>query len=111
MASRRLPFPAPGRPAARRIAPFPDLLLEAGERARAEEWKEKRADAGRADALRPPVGQAAEDDTATAAQAIASPPADAPAQPLFVPMSAQELRTLGWDGLDVLLINGDAYVD
>ncbi len=111
MASRRLPFPAPGRPAARRIAPFPDLLLEAGEQARAEVWKEKRADAGCAGALRPPVGQAAEGDTATAAQATASPLADAPAQPLFVPMSAQELRTLGWDGLDVLLINGDAYVD
>ena len=26
-------------------------------------------------------------------------------------MSAAELRALGWDGLDVLLVNGDAYVD
>ena len=32
-------------------------------------------------------------------------------QPRFVPMSAEEMRALGWDELDVLLINGDAYVD
>lgn len=32
-------------------------------------------------------------------------------QPLFVPMSADEMRALGWNELDVLLINGDAYVD
>ena len=32
-------------------------------------------------------------------------------QPRFVPMSAGEMRALGWDGLDVLLIMGDAYVD
>ncbi len=32
-------------------------------------------------------------------------------QPRFVPMSAAEMRALGWDGLDVLLITGDAYVD
>ena len=32
-------------------------------------------------------------------------------QPRFVPMSAEEMRALGWDQLDVLLINGDAYVD
>ncbi|MBQ9407718.1 MAG: YgiQ family radical SAM protein [Desulfovibrio sp.] len=33
------------------------------------------------------------------------------AQPRFVPMSASEMSALGWDALDVLLINGDAYVD
>ena len=32
-------------------------------------------------------------------------------QPRFVPMSAEEMHALGWDELDVLLINGDAYVD
>ncbi|MBO4300050.1 MAG: YgiQ family radical SAM protein [Desulfovibrio sp.] len=26
-------------------------------------------------------------------------------------MSAEEVRALGWEGLDVLLVNGDAYVD
>lgn len=32
-------------------------------------------------------------------------------QPPFLPMSAWEMTALGWDGLDVLLISGDAYVD
>lgn len=32
-------------------------------------------------------------------------------QPQFVPMRAEELQRLGWQALDVLLINGDAYVD
>lgn len=32
-------------------------------------------------------------------------------QPLFLPMTAAEMRALGWDQLDVLLITGDAYVD
>ncbi len=32
-------------------------------------------------------------------------------QPAFVPMSLAEMRVLGWDELDVLLISGDAYVD
>ena len=32
-------------------------------------------------------------------------------QPLFVPMSAEEMSALGWDSLDVLFITGDAYVD
>lgn len=32
-------------------------------------------------------------------------------QPDFLPMSAAEMRALGWSGLDVLLICGDAYVD
>lgn len=34
-----------------------------------------------------------------------------PAQPRFLPMCREEMRALGWDGLDVLLITGDAYVD
>ncbi len=29
----------------------------------------------------------------------------------FLPTTAQEMRARGWDALDVLLINGDAYVD
>jgi uncharacterized radical SAM protein YgiQ len=29
----------------------------------------------------------------------------------FLPMSRREMQALGWDRLDVLLINGDAYVD
>jgi len=32
-------------------------------------------------------------------------------QPRFLPMSREELRRLGWDGVDILLISGDAYVD
>ncbi len=32
-------------------------------------------------------------------------------QPPFLPMCTEELRRLGWDGLDVLLVTGDAYVD
>lgn len=32
-------------------------------------------------------------------------------QPEFLPMTPEEMRALGWDTLDVLLINGDAYVD
>lgn len=32
-------------------------------------------------------------------------------QPLFVPMSTEEMHALGWDSLDVLFVTGDAYVD
>jgi uncharacterized radical SAM protein YgiQ len=32
-------------------------------------------------------------------------------QPRFLPMTKQEMITLGWNELDVLLISGDAYVD
>ena len=32
-------------------------------------------------------------------------------QPDVLPMSAEELQTLGWDALDILLVSGDAYVD
>lgn len=31
--------------------------------------------------------------------------------PAFIPMSIAEMSKLGWDGLDILLITGDAYVD
>ncbi len=34
-----------------------------------------------------------------------------PAQPAFLPMSRQEMNSLGWDTLDILFITGDAYVD
>ncbi|CAK8714253.1 Radical SAM core domain-containing protein [Candidatus Electronema halotolerans] len=30
---------------------------------------------------------------------------------LFLPTTRQELRQRGWDGLDVILVNGDAYID
>lgn len=32
-------------------------------------------------------------------------------QPDFLPMNRQEMQSLGWDELDILLISGDAYVD
>ncbi|MDR2503604.1 MAG: YgiQ family radical SAM protein [Deltaproteobacteria bacterium] len=32
-------------------------------------------------------------------------------QPSFLPVSPDEIRSLGWGGLDVLLVSGDAYVD
>ena len=32
-------------------------------------------------------------------------------QPPFLPISRGELRRLGWDGIDILLLSGDAYVD
>lgn len=32
-------------------------------------------------------------------------------QPRFLPMSRKEMESLGWDSLDILFINGDAYVD
>ncbi len=35
----------------------------------------------------------------------------APAQPPVLPMRPEELQRLGWQGVDVLLISGDAYVD
>ena len=30
---------------------------------------------------------------------------------LFLPMTAEDLKKRGWDGIDILLITGDAYVD
>ncbi len=32
-------------------------------------------------------------------------------QPSYLPLSRAEMRRLGWDELDVLLISGDAYID
>lgn len=32
-------------------------------------------------------------------------------QPAFLPTTTREMRDLGWDRLDVLLVSGDAYVD
>ncbi|MCP4179299.1 MAG: YgiQ family radical SAM protein [bacterium] len=32
-------------------------------------------------------------------------------QPKIIPMTLKEVDSLGWDGIDVLLITGDAYVD
>ena len=29
----------------------------------------------------------------------------------FLPMSKEEMDTLGWDSCDVILVTGDAYVD
>ena len=46
-----------------------------------------------------------------AAGFFAPPQARPNAQPLFVPMSAEEMRAQGWEELDVLLVTGDAYVD
>ncbi len=31
--------------------------------------------------------------------------------PLFIPATPEEVRALGWDRLDVILVTGDAYVD
>src|SRR6516165_3744040 len=39
-----------------------------------------------------------------------SPPM-APRTAPFLPTTAEELRALGWPGIDVLLVTGDAYVD
>ena len=39
-----------------------------------------------------------------------SPPAEL-GQPQFLPASQAELAALGWDELDILLIQGDAYID
>lgn len=30
---------------------------------------------------------------------------------MFVPTTIHEMKTLGWDGLDVILVTGDAYID
>ncbi len=32
-------------------------------------------------------------------------------QPPFLPMTKEEMKTLGWESLDILFITGDAYVD
>jgi uncharacterized radical SAM protein YgiQ len=30
---------------------------------------------------------------------------------MFLPTTSHEMKTLGWDGLDVILVTGDAYID
>jgi uncharacterized radical SAM protein YgiQ len=47
---------------------------------------------------------------APALQSFLAPAAVRPAAP-FLPMTRAEMRTLGWDECDVILISGDAYVD
>ncbi|WP_045222668.1 YgiQ family radical SAM protein [Desulfonatronum thioautotrophicum] len=39
------------------------------------------------------------------------PGSSVPAQPDFLPTTRQEMLKLGWEELDILLVNGDAYVD
>ena len=34
-----------------------------------------------------------------------------PINPRFIPTTRKEVRALGWEGLDVILVTGDAYVD
>ncbi len=88
MASKRsFPFTQPDRPFRQKIAPFPDLLLKE------QPSEDIHRNAGR-------ISWTAEHVSAATL-----------VQPLFVPMTAKEMRALGWDELDVLLINGDAYVD
>ena len=53
-----------------------------------------------------------QDDTFSRAGIPAPANARAPlAQPKFLPTSKEEGRALGWDGFDVVLVSGDAYVD
>lgn len=75
-----------------RKPPFPDLLRENAQQRKAVAPESLWADAPQADAA-------------------GAQPQGRLRQPRFVPMSAEEMRALGWDQLDVLLINGDAYVD
>ena len=85
---------ADGKPVAFRRPPFPDLLRDSAPSQHTLQAKGK---------------------TVSSLWADEAAPGDAPRgalrQPRFVPMSAEEMRALGWDQLDVLLINGDAYVD
>jgi uncharacterized radical SAM protein YgiQ len=30
---------------------------------------------------------------------------------MFLPTTSREMKTLGWDGLDIILVTGDAYID
>ena len=98
---RRKPssFPAPARPA------------RSGDGARRGDVSEPRA--VRRERTSAPASRAGD------ARARSGRPADpwcpsvawGAAQPSFLPMSREEMDALGWDALDVLLINGDAYVD
>lgn len=83
---------ADNKPAPTRKPPFPDLLRENAQQRKAAAPESLWADA-------PQAG------------AGGAQPQGRLRQPRFVPMSAEEMRALGWDQLDVLLINGDAYVD
>ena len=77
---------APRQGGKKRVAPFPDLLRDAP------------AAAGKKPAELPVF-------------APGSTEGHGLRQPLFVPMSRDEMLALGWDQLDVLLVTGDAYVD
>ena len=83
---------ADNKAAPTRKPPFPDLLRENAQQRKAVAPESLWADAPQA--------------SAGGAQ-----PQGRLRQPRFVPMSAEEMHALGWDQLDVLLINGDAYVD
>ena len=83
---------ADNKPAPAHKPPFPDLLRENAQQRKAVAPEYLWADAPQAGA-----GGAL--------------PQGRLRQPRFVPMSTEEMRALGWDQLDVLLINGDAYVD
>ncbi len=83
---------ADNKAAPTRKPPFPDLLRENAQQRKAVAPESLWADAPQADAA-------------------GAQPQGRLRQPRFVPMSAEEMRALGWDQLDVLLINGDAYVD
>lgn len=83
---------ADNKPAPTRRPPFPDLLRDNAQQRKAVAPESLWADA-------PQAG------------AGGTQPQGRLRQPRFVPMSAEEMRALGWDQLDVLLINGDAYVD
>ena len=85
---------ADNRPATRK-PPFPDPLREG---ARTQPQRKAAAQ----NSVWADPADAANDSAA---------PSGALRQPRFVPMSAEEMHALGWDELDVLLINGDAYVD
>ena len=37
--------------------------------------------------------------------------ADAPTETMYIPTTADEVRHLGWEGLDVILVTGDSYID
>ena len=84
--------PAANKPAHTRKPPFPDLLRENAQQRKAVAPESLWADV-------PQAGTGG------------AQPQGRLRQPRFVPMSAEEMRALGWDQLDVLLINGDAYVD
>ena len=80
---------ADNKAAPTRKPPFPDLLRENAQQRKAVAPESLWADAPQADSA-------------------GAQPQGRLRQPRFVPMSAEEMRALGWDQLDVLLINGDS---